>query len=88
MSYLSTQDKKRIKEFHGHVGPWVTSGFILGKLAKKKLGKLEQIQITNPLRTPYSCFIDGIQLEVEQGVRRAIDEFESLGAQVKPWEHF
>jgi aspartyl-tRNA(Asn)/glutamyl-tRNA(Gln) amidotransferase subunit A len=33
---------------------------------------------------PDEYFIEGIQPEVEQGVRRAIEELESLGAQVKP----
>jgi formylmethanofuran dehydrogenase subunit E len=59
---LSLKDKKKISKFHGHVGPWVVTGFTLGKLAKKYIKGLKSINISNPLVPPKSCLIDGLQL--------------------------
>lgn len=59
---ITPPEKKKIKEFHGHVGPWVVTGFSLGKLAKKYIKGLKSINISNPLVPPKSCLIDGLQL--------------------------
>ncbi|MFH1366735.1 MAG: formylmethanofuran dehydrogenase subunit E family protein [Patescibacteria group bacterium] len=59
---LTLKEKKKIKEFHGHIGPWVVTGFTLGKLAKKYIKGLKTINILNPLFPPKSCLIDGLQL--------------------------
>ena len=59
---LSLKERNKIKEFHGHVGPWVVTGFMLGKLAKKYIEGLKLIKIFNPLIPPKSCLIDGLEL--------------------------
>ena len=50
--------------FHGHLGPFMILGLKAGLLANKILGKdcfkTNATVITEP-RTPYTCFIDGIQ---------------------------
>lgn len=56
------KDFKEIKKFHGHIGPWVLTGFIIGKLARENLKKLKEIKIEIPFEPPHSCLIDGIQL--------------------------
>jgi len=52
---------KKIKSFHGHIGPYVITGFLLGKTARRHI-KIKKITVYNPLKTPYSCLIDGLQL--------------------------
>jgi len=51
--------------FHGHAGPFLALGYKAGLYAKDKL-KPQHIKdlvciVRVPLRTPYSCIIDGIQ---------------------------
>jgi formylmethanofuran dehydrogenase subunit E len=59
---LTKNELESIKKFHGHVGPWVLTGFILGGLAKKYFKPLQRIIVRNPLRPPFSCLIDGVQI--------------------------
>lgn len=51
--------------FHGHLGPFLVLGYRAGSYAMKKLNpsNYKEIRCTvyTPLRTPYTCFIDGIQ---------------------------
>jgi formylmethanofuran dehydrogenase subunit E len=53
-------------EFHGHVGPYVVLGFRAGMLARETLDSPGYFDLTAeavcPLRTPTSCFLDGLQL--------------------------
>ena len=55
--------------FHGHLGPWVTAGAMIGRDAVKHLGtpghwKIEVICWMPPekQRTPFSCILDGLQV--------------------------
>jgi len=57
-------DKKTLAEFHGHFGPYAALGARAGLLAREKLGqgyKAMRARVKLPLRTPYSCFLDGLQ---------------------------
>jgi aspartyl-tRNA(Asn)/glutamyl-tRNA(Gln) amidotransferase subunit A len=53
---------------------------------KFDLSQINPGESVNGIRigVPGEYFIEGIQAEVEAGVRRAIDELEALGAQVRP----
>jgi formylmethanofuran dehydrogenase subunit E len=56
---------KKIKEFHGHLGPFVVIGYKMGEISKIKLGKNpfhKKAIIWTGNKTPLSCIIDGIQL--------------------------
>ncbi len=57
----------RAEEFHGHAGPFLLLGIRLGLIAVEKLGadgrmKKLTAEVHCPLRTPYSCMLDGIQV--------------------------
>ncbi|MEO0078630.1 MAG: formylmethanofuran dehydrogenase subunit E family protein, partial [candidate division WOR-3 bacterium] len=50
--------------FHGHIGPWLALGVRAGLRAWEKLGVRYQDLVACvrcPDRTPYTCFLDGIQ---------------------------
>ena len=50
--------------FHGHLGPFMVLGLKAGLLANKVLGKdyfKSKAVIKTEPRTPYTCFIDGVQ---------------------------
>jgi formylmethanofuran dehydrogenase subunit E len=72
---------KRAEEFHGHGGPFLLLGLRIGILAVEKLGdgygKKLKAEVHCPLKTPYSCMIDGIQISTgcTRG-KRNIDEVE------------
>ena len=55
-----------IKKFHGHLGIWVSVGYIAGKYAKKVLKpdsyKDLKAEVYIIKETPYSCALDGLQL--------------------------
>ncbi len=51
--------------FHGHLGPFLTIGYLAGKMATELL-RPENIHdmraiVNVPLKTPFSCIIDGVQ---------------------------
>jgi formylmethanofuran dehydrogenase subunit E len=51
---------------HGHVGPFLVIGVRMGKAAKQLLDSEPQhnnlhVSVGVPLRTPFSCTLDGIQ---------------------------
>lgn len=54
---------KALKEFHGHLGPYVIVGLKIGKLANKLIGKGKGLKaiVKTGLNPPLSCIIDGIQ---------------------------
>jgi formylmethanofuran dehydrogenase subunit E len=50
--------------FHGHLGPWLALGLKAGLHARRKLRATPftlTAKVFCPSRTPYTCFIDGIQ---------------------------
>ncbi|MGC8577568.1 MAG: formylmethanofuran dehydrogenase subunit E family protein [Thermoproteota archaeon] len=52
-------------KFHGHLGPFLVLGYRAGSYAMEKLNPSSYKEIRcivhTPLRTPYTCFVDGIQ---------------------------
>ncbi|WP_317137706.1 formylmethanofuran dehydrogenase subunit E family protein [Methanochimaera problematica] len=54
-----------LAKFHGHLGPNIVLGYLMGKYASEKLCNdpfsLKAI-VSCPKKTPESCIIDGIQL--------------------------
>lgn len=62
MKYL-TLDEAAV--FHGHLGPYLIIGYRAGELARKMLNLINehdlQAKLSLPLRTPYTCIIDGVQ---------------------------
>ena len=64
-SVESTNWMYELKQVHGHVGPWNVLGWRMGKAALRELGgtwgqhELDIICYI-PLKTPYSCFVDGL----------------------------
>lgn len=51
-----------IRRFHGHLGPYVILGYLMGKYAKLLLSKINYITVTCYQRPPISCILDGLQL--------------------------
>ena len=50
-----------LKQFHGHLGPYVVVGYRMGKLARTELkGKLKATVLSG-LKPPISCLADGVQ---------------------------
>ncbi len=50
--------------FHGHLGPWLVLGLRTGRYARRILGGSPfdlEARVHCPARTPYTCFLDGIQ---------------------------
>jgi hypothetical protein len=64
-SVESTNWMQELKQVHGHVGPWNVLGWRIGKTALRELGgtwgqhELDIICYI-PLKTPYSCLVDGL----------------------------
>lgn len=56
-------DLKALKEFHGHLGPYLVAGARMGLIANEELShdKLEKYCIVRCSIPPMSCLIDGIQ---------------------------
>ena len=56
----------RMKEFHGHLGPYVVLGYRMGMIALERTGSAGHFEIYaevhSILRPPRSCLIDGVQL--------------------------
>lgn len=59
---MKKNELDKIKNFHGHLGPYVLLGYKMGKLAKNKLKEIKKIQIYLPINPPQSCMLDGLQL--------------------------
>jgi len=56
---------EKLKEFHGHLGPYAVAGYRMGKLALKLLsarGKKLKALAKTGTTPPISCIIDGVQL--------------------------
>lgn len=60
--YLSLDDAAA---FHGHKGPFLVLGYRIGRLAVEILKPESEFDMRTevyvPLRTPFSCILDGIQ---------------------------
>jgi hypothetical protein len=55
---------KDAAKFHGHLGPWLVLGLRAGRRAANVLGRNPfrlRARIHCPRKTPYTCFIDGVQ---------------------------
>jgi formylmethanofuran dehydrogenase subunit E len=55
---------EKIKEFHGHLGPYVVIGYKMGLIANQKLGSdpfFKKAVVWTHEKPPMSCVIDGIQ---------------------------
>ncbi|MCM8797358.1 MAG: formylmethanofuran dehydrogenase subunit E family protein [Candidatus Omnitrophica bacterium] len=54
------------KEFHGHLGPYLTLGLLAGELALRELNCKKYfglyIKVYGAQKKPKSCLIDGLQL--------------------------
>ena len=64
-----------IKNLHGHVGPWNVLGWRMGKAALRELnatwGQHElDIICYIPLKTPYSCIADGLDVGTGNSIGR------------------
>lgn len=50
-----------LKQFHGHLGPYVVVGYRMGRMARTELkGKIKAVAFSGS-RPPVSCLADGIQ---------------------------
>lgn len=60
--YLTLEEAGK---FHGHLGPFVVIGYRIGSYAVSKLDPEDEFDLEAalyiPLKTPFSCIIDGIQ---------------------------
>jgi formylmethanofuran dehydrogenase subunit E len=57
---------KEAEKFHGHLGPWLVLGLLIGDAALKKL-KAEkyfglEAEVRGANRKPRSCLVDGLQI--------------------------
>lgn len=63
---VTTPPMVRIREFHGHLGPYVVLGYRMGLAARKALsspGYFDlKADVSSPLVPPASCLVDGLQL--------------------------
>lgn len=57
---------EKAAEFHGHLGPFLAIGVRMGRLGLDRVGiaKGKSLVVTAslPLRVPFSCIIDGLQI--------------------------
>lgn len=57
---------KTAEEFHGHLGPWLVLGLLMGDYGLKKIRAEKyfgcQIKVSGLNKKPRSCLIDGLQL--------------------------
>ncbi|MGQ9590405.1 MAG: formylmethanofuran dehydrogenase subunit E family protein [Planctomycetota bacterium] len=63
---ITTPPLVRMREFHGHLGPYVVLGYRMGEAARRALaspGYFDlRARVESPLAPPASCLIDGVQL--------------------------
>lgn len=57
---------EKAAEFHGHLGPFLAIGVRMGRIGLDRVGvaKSKSLVVTAslPLRVPFSCIIDGLQI--------------------------
>ncbi len=78
----SELDLDALKEFHGHLGPYLVAGARMGLIANEELSKnkLEKYCVVRCSHTPMSCLIDGIQFisGCTYGTRRIVATSEEI----------
>lgn len=56
----------RLRQFHGHIGPYAVLGYRLGGWLLHRLGCGKyfgaHLTVTGPGTTPYTCLLDGLQM--------------------------
>jgi len=61
-----TEQIKKGKDFHGHLGPFLVTGIKMGNFALKKLNSTGytdlKVEVETGTAPPISCLIDGIQI--------------------------
>ncbi|MEK6715338.1 MAG: formylmethanofuran dehydrogenase subunit E family protein [Candidatus Omnitrophota bacterium] len=54
------------REFHGHLGPWLVLGLLMGEYGVKKIGAKKyfglNVEVNGLNSKPRTCLIDGLQL--------------------------
>ncbi|MFA6098490.1 MAG: formylmethanofuran dehydrogenase subunit E family protein [Patescibacteria group bacterium] len=53
---------KIIKSLHGHIGPYVVLGYVMGAYVRRHLSNIDKITIYTKINPPVSCLLDGLQL--------------------------
>lgn len=56
---------KKIKQFHGHLGPFAVIGYKMGKISNQKINNdpfRKKVTVFTGTTPPMSCIVDGIQL--------------------------
>lgn len=54
----------KLSDFHGHLGPYVVTGWRMGSIANRELGGNpfdKEALVKTGIGTPLSCLVDGIQ---------------------------
>lgn len=72
---FTDKEKQKLKNFHGHLDPYVLLGYKIGRLAVTKLRTLNKsargrpasggelrTDYFGPAKTPYTCLVDGLQI--------------------------
>ena len=94
---LETMIRDAVK-LHGHLGPFLVIGVRMGTIANRILTRAHnendalQVTVRVPLRTPYSCVLDGLQsttkctignqkLKVEDSPEKITAEFKMQGSE-------
>ena len=79
---MTNLDLNALKEFHGHLGPYLVAGARMGLIASEELSrdKLEKHCIVRCSAPPMSCLIDGIQFTsgCTYGTRRIVATSEGI----------
>lgn len=57
---------KTARNFHGHLGPWLVLGLLMGEYGIKKISARKffglEVKVSGLNKKPRSCLIDGLQL--------------------------
>ena len=57
---------KSAEKFHGHLGPWLVLGLLIGEYGLKKIKAQKyfglEIKVSGLGKKPHSCLVDGLQL--------------------------
>ena len=57
---------KSAEKFHGHLGPWLVLGLLIGEYGLKKINAKKyfgiDVKVSGLRKKPRSCLIDGLQL--------------------------
>jgi len=59
---VTNNNLKNIRKFHGHIGPYVVLGYIMGIYVKGYLENIDRVVIYVNHKPPVSCIVDGLQL--------------------------